>query len=188
MLSLTQEGYELLDEKRKLLLTELMSLIHIVDNFQRELNEQIKEAYGFLDRAIVVMGERRLQELSFSISIKNSISISQRRLMGVNIPAIDLRILENAPYHSPLGVSFYVDEVILKFKEVLKLIAELAEKKIALMRLAKEVQKTIRKVNALEKIHLPFFRHTIKYISDRLEEEARESFSMLKLIKERKGR
>jgi len=187
-LALTQEGYELLDEKRRLLISELTSMIHIVDRFQRELDEAIAKAYVSVDRATIVMGRQKMETLSAAIDIKSSITISGRRIMGVNIPAIDLKMVENAPFYSPIGVSFYADEVIIKFKEIIKLISQLAEKKIALMRIAKEVQKTIRKVNALEKIHLPYFRGTLKYINDSLEEESRESFSMLKLIKERLGR
>lgn len=187
-LALTEEGYQLLDEKRRLLISELTSIIHIVDRFQRELDEAIAKAYLLVDRAVVVMGRQRMDALSPAIDIKSSITISGRRVMGVSIPVIDFKITENAPFYSPVGVSFYADEVVVKFKEILQLIAQFAEKKIALLRIAKEVQKTIRKVNALEKIHLPYFRETLKYINDRLEEESRESFSMLKLIKERLGR
>ncbi|MEI8349949.1 MAG: V-type ATP synthase subunit D [Candidatus Omnitrophota bacterium] len=184
-LALTEEGYGLLDEKRRLLISELTALVHIVDKVQRELDNAMQDAYEVVDKAIVVMGRKKMEELSFSIDIKNNISITQRRVMGVNMPAVDLKIVENAPYFSPLQVSFYVEEVIAKFKDIVKLLAQLAEKKIALLRIAKEVQKTIRKVKALEKIHLPFYRETLKYITDRLDEESRESFSMLKIIKER---
>ena len=187
-LSLTEEGYELLDEKRRLLITELTSIIHVVDRFQRELDEVLAKAYILVDKATTVMGRQKLEALSMAIDIKSSVTISNRRIMGVNIPAIDLKITENEPYYSPVGVSFYADEVVVKFKEILQLISQLAEKKIALLRIAKEVQKTIRKVNALEKIHLPYYRQTLKYINDSLEEEARGSFAMLKLIKERLGR
>ncbi|MCK9572976.1 MAG: V-type ATP synthase subunit D [Candidatus Omnitrophica bacterium] len=187
-LSLTEEGYELLDEKRRLLITELTSIIHVVDRFQRELDEALAKAYVLADRATIVVGRQKLEALSMAMDIKSSVAISNRRIMGVNIPAIDLKIIENEPYYSPVGVSFYVDAVVVKFKEILKLISQLAEKRIALLRIAKEVQKTIRKVNALEKIHLPYYRQTLKYINDSLEEEARGAFSMLKLIKERLGR
>ena len=187
-LSLTEEGYELLDEKRRLLITELTSIIHVVDRFQRELDEALAKAYVLADRATIVVGRQKLEALSMAMNIKSSVAISNRRIMGVNIPAIDLKIIENEPYYSPVGVSFYVDAVVVKFKEILKLISQLAEKRIALLRIAKEVQKTIRKVNALEKIHLPYYRQTLKYINDSLEEEARGAFSMLKLIKERLGR
>jgi V/A-type H+-transporting ATPase subunit D len=82
-------------------------------------------------------------------------------------------------------VSFYLEEAVVKFKEVLALIAQLAEKKIALLRIAEEVFKTIRKVNALEKIYIPNYEDTFKNISERLDEAGRESFGMLKMIKAR---
>ncbi len=185
LLSLTREGHDLLDEKRRILINELTSIVHIVDKLQREVDTAMQSAYGLVDKTIVIMGKKRLEELSFSIDIKTSLSISERRVMGVSLPIISMSVKENPPYHSTYEVSFYVDEVIIRFKEVLKLITQLAEKKIALIRIAKEVQKTIRKVNALEKIYLPFYEDSVKYINDRLDEDSREAFSMLKLIKER---
>ena len=185
LLSLTREGHELLDEKRRILINELTAIIHIVDRLQRDMDIALMNAYGLVDKATVVMGRKKLEELSFSIDIKTSLSISEKRVMGVSLPAIDLRIKENQPYYSSHEVSFYLDEAISAFKEILKLLAQVAEKKIALIRIAKEVQKTIRKVKALEKIYLPFYEDSVKYISDKLDEDARETFSMLKLIKER---
>jgi len=185
LLSLTREGHDLLDEKRRILINELTSIVHIVDKLQRGVDTAMQSAYGLVDKTIVIMGKKRLEELSFSIDIKTSLAISERRVMGVSLPIINMDVKENPPYHSTYEVSFYVDEVIVKFKEVLKLITQLAEKKIALIRIAKEVQKTIRKVNALEKIYLPFYEDSVKYINDRLDEDSREAFSMLKLIKER---
>jgi V/A-type H+-transporting ATPase subunit D len=188
-LALTKEGYELLDEKRKILINELNSVIDIAENLESDLNKMLKDAYATVDRGVVVMGRRRAESLSFAGGITNEISISNRRVMGVDIPMIKLRITDNPPRHSPYGVSFYLEEAVVKFKEVLKLIAGLAEKKIALLRIAEEVFKTIRKVNALEKIYIPNYEDTFKSISDRLDEEGRESFCMLKMIKARlKGR
>lgn len=185
LFSLTKEGYALLDEKRRILINELTAIIHIVDRLQRDVDNALKDAYRLVDKAVISTGRKKLEEISFSIDIKTRLYISEKRMMGVSIPVIDLKVIENPPYYSPYEVSFYVDEVISNFKEVLKLLAQLAEKKIALIRMGKEVQKTIRKVKALEKIYIPFYRDTVKYIGDRLDEESRESFSMLKLIKER---
>jgi V/A-type H+-transporting ATPase subunit D len=185
LLSLTREGHDLLDEKRRILINELTSIVHIVDRLQREADIAMKAAYEFVDKTIIIMGRKKLEELSFSIDIKTSLAISERRIMGVSLPVINMNVRENPPYYSAYEVSFHVDEIIVKFKEVMKLITQLAEKKIALIRIAKEVQKTIRKVNALEKIYLPFYETSVKYINDRLDEDSREAFSMLKLIKER---
>ncbi len=187
-LAMTREGYELLDQKRKILMAELNTIVHMTEKLQGDVDSKLREAYEALDKATVVMGRKRLEELSFSIDIKNNLSLSQRRIMGVTIPLVNLKTAENPPYYSPYEISFYVDETIVRFKEAIKLLAQLAEKKIALLRLAKELQKTIRKVNALEKIYLPYYSVALKYIGDRLDEESRDAFSMLKLIKERLGK
>ena len=184
-LELTREGHELLDQKRKILISELTAIIHVAEKAQAQVYQALEQAYAALDKAVVAMGRKRLEEISYSIDIRCRLSISQHRVMGVAIPAIELKVAEKPPYFSPLRVSFHVDETIAGFKEALKLLAQLAEKKIAVMRLAKEAQKTIRKVNALEKIYLPQYEESMKFIGDRLDEESREAFSMLKLIKNR---
>jgi V/A-type H+-transporting ATPase subunit D len=184
-LQLTKEGHDLLDEKRRILMAELTSILYSMDKMQRDVDAALVDAYKSVDRAVVTTGRKKLEELSFAIDIRTDLSLSQRRVMGVSVPVVDIKIKENPPYYSPYEVSFYVDDTILKFKELLKMLAQLAEKKMALMRIARETQKTIRKVNALEKVHLPYYRNTVKVISDKLDEESRESFSMSKLIKQK---
>jgi V/A-type H+-transporting ATPase subunit D len=179
------EGHELLDEKRRILLNELATVMQTTDSIQEQVQNSLQQAYSQVDKAVVVEGRNKLEGLSFSVDIKSDILISQKRLMGVNIPTIELKIKENPPYYSPYDVSLYVDEVISGFEKILKLLAQLAEKKIAFLRIAAEVRKTIRKVNALEKVYIPLYRETFKYIGDRLDEESRESFSRTKQIKER---
>ena len=164
-LALTEEGHALLDEKRRLLINELTAILHIVDKFQKDVDIALARAYALFDKALIVTGRRKLEELSYAIDIKTDITIFHERVMGVNMPRIELNIAEKAPYFSPIGVSVHVDEAISGFKELPQLLAQLAEKKIALLRVAREVQKTVRKVNALEKIHLPFYRETLKYIA-----------------------
>ncbi len=185
-LALTQEGFELLDEKRRILLEELAGIIDSVDRYQEQVDNALWKAYGLVDKATVSLGRKRMEELSFSVDIKSEVSISQRRVMGVGVPVIDLSVRDNPPYYSLHEVNLNVDEAIAKFREVIKLAAALAEKKITLLRLAEEAQKTIRKVKALEKIYLPYYKEAYKYIGDRLDEESRDSFALLKLIKKNK--
>jgi V/A-type H+-transporting ATPase subunit D len=185
-LALTQEGYELLDEKRRILLDELAQIIDSVDSYQEQVDIALAEAYKLVDKATVALGRKRMEELSFSVDIKSELSISQRRVMGVGVPVISLSVRDNPPYYSLHEVNLNVDESIAKFRDILKLLGALAEKKITLIRLAEEAQKTIRKVKALEKIYLPYYKEAFKYIADRLDEESRDSFAMLKLIKREK--
>jgi len=187
-LALTKEGYELLDEKRKILISELNAVIDVADKLEKDLEAKLREAYNSLDKATISMGRSNIESLSYTIDTRNELSISHRRVMGVDIPMISLKTIDNPPHHSPHDVSLYVDDTIIKFKEVMKVLASLAEKKIALLRIAEEVFKTIRKVNALEKIYIPDYTDTLKYIGERLDEEGRESFVMLKIIKSRLNR
>ncbi|NLE91218.1 MAG: V-type ATP synthase subunit D [Elusimicrobia bacterium] len=182
-LELTREGYELLDEKRRILINELTSLVRVMDRLQRQAYESLRLGYAALEQAVVAMGRRKVEELSLSVETEQTIRISQRRVMGVSLPVIDAKVKQNSPYFSCPGVSFYVDETITRFSSFVEILTSLAEKKIAVLRLAREVKKTIRKVNALEKIYLPYYKDGVKYINDRLDEESRDAFSMLKIIK-----
>jgi len=182
-LLLTEEGYQLLEEKRKVIMNALTGLIHIIRQTEQEVASALKEGYNLLDKVICTMGRKKIEEISFSVNIQNRLNIFHRKLMGVSLPDIKLELQDNPPYYSPYEVSLYTDEVINHFKKILFLLADLSEKRIALLRLAKEMQKTMRKVNALEKVYIPVYKETVKYIGDRLDEESRDAFSLLKLIK-----
>ena len=74
---------------------------------------------------------------------------------------------------------------MVAFKSALMVLGKLAELKISVFRLANEVRKTIRKVNALEKIAIPDLLDTVSYILNRLEENERDMFALMKMVKER---
>jgi V/A-type H+/Na+-transporting ATPase subunit D len=186
-LELTREGHDLLDEKRRILLEELTALVDATDRYQAEADEALNKAYEQLDRAVIIMGRGRVEDISYAIGTRNDLGISIRRIMGVQIPVIGLEVVEKAPYFRSFDTSPAVDEAIKGFQGIIRLCARLAEKKIALLRIAAEVQKTVRKVNALEKIYIPFYRDSVKYISDRLDEESRDAFALLKMIKNRRN-
>ncbi|HPP66514.1 MAG TPA: V-type ATP synthase subunit D [bacterium] len=182
-LSLCKEGYELLDEKRRLLLMEITSLTETIERLQANVNNALSEAYSALEKAIVVMGKARIEDIAAGSDIDIKMDISEKKLMGTGIPSISLTLEENSPFVSPVGIHPTVDQALMLLKEAIKHIAELAEKKIAFQRLEKEFQKTTKKVNALEKIHIPYYSNIVKIISDRLDEESRETFATLKELK-----
>jgi V/A-type H+-transporting ATPase subunit D len=72
-----------------------------------------------------------------------------------------------------------------RFVELLPLLAELAELGNAVFRLSRELRKTQRRCNALSKIFIPDYHETINYITGALEERERESFIILKMIRDR---
>ena len=117
--------------------------------------------------------------------METEIRIGSRRVMGVSLPVLDIDFHEYAPYYSPMGTSFWIDSSLREFKAVLELMGRLAELKISVIRLANEVKKTIRKVNALEKIAIPNLRDTVSFIEDNLEEYERDMMTIMRMVKER---
>lgn len=184
-LGFAREGWELLDQKRKILIVELMGLIDRAVEAQEEVEEKLGEAFEALDQAILRMGRREINMIALGMNIESDISFSEKRVMGVSLPRVKVRFDDRSPYFAAAESSIWIDEAIKKFREVLRLLGTLAEARISLMRLSREVGKTIRRVNALEKIFIPDYDETLKYIEMALEESEREAFFVLKLVKDR---
>ncbi len=178
-------GYELLDQKRNILIVELLNLVDQTVQFQNRVEEGLRKAYHTLEQAVLNMGKLRVQQLASGIYIETDIQIKTRKVMGVTLPVVDTDFREHAPYYSPMGTSFWIDSSLNEFKNVLELMGRLAELKVSAFRLANEVKKTIRKVNALEKIAIPNLKDTVSYIENSLEEYERDMFAIMKMVKER---
>jgi len=187
-LGFAAEGYDLLDQKRKILVVELMGLIDRAVEAQEEVEGKLKEAFEALDQAILRMGRREVNLIALAQNIGSEISFSEKRVMGVSLPRVRVKFDDRSPYFAAAESSIWVDEAIARFREVLSLLGSLAEARISLMRLSREVAKTIRRVNALEKIFIPDYEETLKYIEMALEESEREAFFVLKLVKDRLAR
>lgn len=183
-LSFAQEGYELLDQKRQILVVELMGLLDKTVDAQEKVERELVGAFKALQSSVLRMGRYTVVDLAPAVNVESDITISMHRVMGVNIPHVDVKIEDNAPYFSLGETSFWVDEAITRFKGLLQDLGKLAEYRISLMRIAEEVRKTMRRVNALEKIAIPDYNESVKYIEDTLEESEREMFALLKLVKE----
>jgi V/A-type H+-transporting ATPase subunit D len=184
-LGFAQLGHELLDQKRNILIIELLHLVDQTADFQNRVEDALAQAYKTLEEAVIQMGKLKVQNLGSAVNIDTNIRIGIRRVMGVSLPVVETDFVERAPYFSLMGTSFWIDKSLDAFKSALKLLGKLAELKISVLRLAGEVRKTIRKVNALEKIAIPDFKDTVTYIQSRLEENERDMFVLMKMVKER---
>ena len=187
-LGFAREGWDLLEQKRKILIVELMGLIDRAVEAQEEVEAKLKEAFEALDQATLRMGRREVGLIALGMNIESDISFSEKRVMGVSLPRVKVKFDDRSPYFAAAESSIWIDETIKKFREVLRLLGTLAEARISLMRLSREVGKTIRRVNALEKIFIPDYDETLKYIEMALEESEREAFFVLKLVKDRLSR
>lgn len=184
-LKFAELGYELLDQKRNILVIELLNLVDQAVEYEANVNTSLELAYKALRQSVLEMGKLQVGNLTGSINVENEIKLKERRVMGVKLPVVQTDFIDSGPYFSPLGTSFLVEEALDSFKESLKLMGRLAELKVSIMRLALEVKKTIRKVNALEKIAIPDLKESLEFTTGRLEEAERENFILMKMVKTR---
>lgn len=178
-------GYELLDQKRNILVLELLAMVDQASDFEKQVQKALAKAFSSFEQSVLNGGKLQLMNVTGAVDIGSSISLRQRKVMGVRLPVVETEFHENPPYFSPSGTSFWVDDSIEGFKDALKLMGRLAELKVSIFRLAREVKRTIRKVNALERIAIPELDIAVKQIRDRLEENEREMFTLMKLVKTR---
>ncbi len=184
-LEFAQLGYELLDQKRNILVLELLAMVDQASDFEKQVQKALAKAFSSFEQSVLNGGKLQLMNVASAVDISSSISLRQRKVMGVRLPVVETEFHENPPYFSPAGTSFWVDDSIEGFKDALKLMGRLAELKVSIFRLAREVKRTIRKVNALERIAIPELDIAVKQIRDRLEENEREMFTLMKLVKTR---
>lgn len=182
-LKLASEGHDILDKKREVLTIELMHLAHDAVEQQNAVWGHLAEAYKTLETARLSMGRERLEWAALSVNKTIEVSILPRSIMGVVIPSVESH---GAPPAIPYGLgntTVALDEAAARYREVLTEIPELAETMTGVWRLALELQKTQRRVNALEYIFIPQYEETIAFIESSLEEREREEIFRMKRIK-----
>ncbi len=185
-LALAKMGYELLDKKRNILIREMMTLIDRANEIQNKIDNAYSEAYFSLQRANILSGF--CSEISQSVPIEDSLKLSYRSVMGVEIPIVSIRGDEKPELHYGLfDTTSPLDDAYVKFNEVKVFTTELAEVENSVYRLADSIKKTQKRANALKNIMIPRFEEAVKFITDALEEKEREEFSRLKVIKKQKS-
>lgn len=182
-----EEGYDLLEQKRQILIFELMSRLAWSQKVERGVAESLQQAFAALREATLDAGSENLERAALGATKKHELTLAGQHLMGMRIPKVTLHV---PPAGAPFGVggtSASTDVAMLRFVKLLPRLAELAELQNAMMRLARELRKTQRRCNALSKLFIPVYRETITYIGGTLEERERESLTVLKLIRDRTG-
>jgi V/A-type H+-transporting ATPase subunit D len=184
-LSFAAEGYELLDQKRQILVMELMSRLDEARAVQRDVDDVMSEAHASLRKALVAQGSSDMQRESLGITGTYEAGVTSSRVMGIHVPDVTVTVKPLAPEFAPGAGPVQSDDVMKSFRKALDAVGRLAEVENAVTRLSRELRKTQRRVNALEKIFLPDYHETIKYITEVLEERERDGFVIMKMTKER---
>ena len=182
-LQLATEAYELLDRKREVLVNELMALMQDLRNLQESFHRSYRKALLKLRTARVRMGEERMKIALAFESQPMDLEAFHRSVMGVHVIELAAHPLPPHPLAGPQESAPELEEAQSIMRDILEVVLRYVSQTAAAWRLATEVQKTQRRVTALENIFLPGYSRSIARIQSALEENDREQFFRLKRLK-----
>ena len=185
---LAEKGHRLLKQKRDVLIMEFFAIMEKAKDLRGNLNLQMADAYKSMAIAQGYHGIFEVENAAMSVKKASNVDIKVRNVMGVRIPEIKGEYVSKTTFsrgYSVLGTSAKIDEAALNFEKSLEIVIQLAKNENAMKKLINEIEKTKRRVNALEYVIMPRIKRQQRYISMRLDEMERETFFTLKMIKKK---
>ena len=182
---LAERGHDLLREKRDSLVMEFFNAIAEIKESRENVEHTLAEAFTALTQAKMIMGPVKVLEFTSASGILAELGISTRSMMGVTVPVLSIKQeIPEIPY-SLADSSTRLDLMSSKFGEALRAIVRLAEIESTVKRLAIEIERTKRRVSALESIVIPRLDATARFVKLALEERERGDFFRIKLVRSR---
>ncbi|MEQ8198123.1 MAG: V-type ATP synthase subunit D [Clostridiaceae bacterium] len=188
-------GHKLLKDKQDELMRQFINLIKHNNKLRKEVEEELHRALKEFVMARALMSSEFLEEAIAYPKEKISVEVGSRNIMSVNVPVMNFKreLQEDSGSIYPYGFSnttSELDESIKGIYDILPKLLELAEAEKSCQLMADEIEKTRRRVNALEYRTIPELQETIKYIRMKLDENERGSLTRLMKVKamlEQKG-
>jgi V/A-type H+-transporting ATPase subunit D len=186
-ITLARKGHKLLKQKRDALILEFFKILKKAQDIRGQLSQKMGGAYSAVALAEIYHTAFDLQNVSLSMKKNIDLDVEVKNVMGVKIPTINANISAMPGVHGyPIGsTSAKIDDAVNNFEAVFDMVVKLAETETAIKRLILEIEKTKRRVNALDYVLIPKLEKDMKDIAFRLDEMERDSFVSLKVIKRR---
>ncbi len=184
-LKFAREGYDILNRKREVLTGELVRVAHEAEKVQEETWSLLEEAYRAMDRAQLREGQEHVEWAALAANKTVEVDLHLRGIMGVAVPQIEAHGEPPEMLYSLGDTTSSLDEAAMTFREVMLMVPKLSALTTTVWRLANELRKTQRRVNALQYIFIPEYEETVLFIQSSLEEREREETFRLKLLKNR---
>ncbi len=187
-LATSMRGHKLLKDKRDELMKEFLDLARKDKELREKVEEQLKAVYGSFSVASAVMSKEVLEESLMFPKQGVNLDVGNKNVMSVDVPVFSYDTLaEDSADIYPYGyanTSVELDMSINHLTSVLPLMLELASKEKEAQMLASELERTRRRVNALEYVKIPQLEVTIKYIRMKLDENERGNQTRLMKVKD----
>jgi V/A-type H+-transporting ATPase subunit D len=185
---LASEAVTFLEEKRDLLLGEMLRLQGQAATFRRRVEQGLKAAYGRLVEGLLALGREGVARAALGVRLDARVVLKDQGFLGMAMPVVEFQPGDHRPHISFGGTVSAVDECQVAVREALGPMAELAEVEAILWRLAEELKRTVRRTNALNYMIIPTYQETIHYLEGALEERERQGLFHMKRAKARKSK
>ena len=179
-LELINSGAEILEEKRNILLKEIISMLDEMEEEREKLNKSVQKSYQFLIKAFMESGKVQLKREAALPVFQGKLNVYEKSFIGILVPKINYELKE---VRSPLNISgetLFLEVARKSFIDTTRDILALAEIEFKAWRLAAELKKTVVRVNALQKYYVPEYTKAIKETTASLEEVEREFLLVIK--------
>ena len=184
-LVLARRGHKLLKDKQEELMRRFLGLVHAVRDLRAQVDEELVLAHrAFASARFEMDGSAMDAALSFSRRLVE-VRADREQVLNLKIPKFRVEFPERAELgYGYLETTADLDRALAMYAAVLPKLVRLAEMEKAVQLIAAELEKTRRRVNALEHILVPSLEETIRFISDRLSELERANATRLMKVKE----
>lgn len=185
-IALSKTGHKLLKMKRDGLMNEFFLVLPRVKEVHQRLFEKYAECMTLLAQTYAVEGKAAVMALALSQGESPEFELGKKNIMGVEVPTVKGKGVRRSVHqrgYGMLSTTGRLDETVGAFEELTDLILQAAEVEMTLKRLLEEIEKTKRRVNALEFRIIPELEAARTYITLRLEEIERDNIFRLKMIK-----
>ena len=186
-LKTAQRGHKLLKDKLDELIKKLLELVQQNQVLRKKIDKMLEQAYQNFMLAEAVISEEYLSEALIIPKKSLEIDIGQKSVMSVKIPEYKFSVSDENKDSAIYGFAYTTSELdmaIDSFSNVAEGLLKLAENEKSIDLIAQEIEKTRRRVNALENVVIPNYKDTIKYIGMKLSENERANTSRLMKVKE----
>ena len=181
---LAKQGQELLEKKKYILMKEVEKYISKRVQIEDEFKEQYEKAFYMLQNANVDIGINKVSSIAHNIGVDETLDIKYKTVMGVEIPIVDYKQREKPELtFGLLGTTINLDEAIIEFQKLKKILIDLAEIEVTVKRLNDSIVKVQKRSNSLKDIVIPNYEKQEKRIQETLDERDREEFTRMKMIK-----
>lgn len=175
--------HKVLDDKREVLLKRLDEMIDQATAAREEIYGPLNDAYFALYNAYLKLGPLKLEGIAANTPPMVEVDVKVKRIVDVDIPSLKLTEKNIGMTYGFADSNVAVDIASKRMRSLLPSILKAAEYENAIFRLAKELERTQRLLNALEYLIIPRYEAAIRYIQATLEEREREEFVRLKHVK-----